>query len=239
MPLLFAPDLIIAQAAPAHGGWLTNTLLQLTRGGAEWVLWLLLIMLVGVLVVFFERLRFLQKVRVDAHQMRAELTTHIRENRIGELLQKWDNNDAMEARVLRYGLQDADRGPEAVLQLCAGAIGTERLRYEKRLSYLATVGSNAPFVGLFGTVMGVILAFDQLQGGGSSGAGPNMAIMGVIAEALIATGVGLLVAIPAIVFYNILKLRVTSIITQTRLLAQTAAAFLRSASGGESTDDTP
>lgn len=217
---------LLAQTEEFQSGWLTDNLLRLTRGGSEWVLWLLLFMLIGVIVVFFERLSFLQKVKVDDEALRAELTKRLRAGDVEGLLKAWENDTSMQARVLSYGLKDADRGPEAVLELCAGALGTERLRYEKRLSYLATVGSNAPFIGLFGTVMGVILAFDHLKDA-SSGAGPSTAVMGVIAEALIATGVGLLVAIPAIIFFNILKLRVTKTITQTKLLAQSAAAFLR------------
>ena len=169
---------------------------------------------------------FLRRVRVDADAMRMEMTKYLRAGDTAGLLEAWKDNDSMEARVLRYGLQDAHRGPDAVLELCAGAIGTERLRYEKRFSYLATVGSNAPFIGLFGTVIGVILAFDQLQDA-SGGGGPSTAVMGVIAEALIATGIGLLVAIPAIIFFNLLKQQVVKTVSQTKLLAQSAAAFLR------------
>lgn len=217
---------LFAQTSDTQAGWLTDNLLQLTRGGSEWVLWLLLIMLIGVLIVFFERLSFLRKVRVDHESMRAEMTRRLREGDVAGLLEAWKDDESMEARVLSYGLQDADRGSDAVLALCAGALGAERLRYEKRLSYLATVGSNAPFIGLLGTVMGVILAFDHLKDATGAG-GPSTAVMGVIAEALIATGVGLLVAIPAIIFFNILKLRVAKNITQTKLLAQSAAAYLR------------
>lgn len=217
---------LMAQADVQHGGWLTNQLLQIARGGSEWVLWLLVVMLVFVVIVFIERLIFLRKVRTDTEAMRAQMTEFLRKNDVAGLLQAWENDTSMEARVLRYGLREANRGPEAVLALCAGAIGTERLRYEKRFSYLATVGSNAPFIGLFGTVIGVILAFDQLQDA-SGGGGPSTAVMGVIAEALIATGVGLLVAIPAIIFFNLLKQRVVKTVSHTKLLAQSAVAFLR------------
>lgn len=229
MMILAGADGLFAQANVAPGGWLTENLLQIARGGSEWVLWLLLIMLVFVLIVFFERVRFLRRVRVDSEKMRAEMTRHLREDDVQGLLDAWEDNDSMEARVLRYGLQEANRGPEAVLELCAGAIGTERLRYERGFSYLATVGSNAPFIGLFGTVIGVILAFDQLQDA-SAGGGPSTAVMGVIAEALIVTGIGLLVAIPAIIFFNVLKQRVSKTVSQTKLLAQSAVAFLRKAS---------
>lgn len=217
---------LTAQADVQHGGWLTHQLLQIARGGSEWVLWLLIVMLLFVLIVFIERLVFLRRVRTDAETMRREMTEFLRNQDVQGLLDAWENNDSMEARVVRYGLREAARGPDAVLSLCAGAIGTERLRYEKRFSYLATVGSNAPFIGLFGTVIGVILAFDQLQDA-AGGGGPSTAVMGVIAEALIATGIGLLVAIPAIIFFNLLKQRVAKTVSHTKLLAQSAAALLR------------
>jgi biopolymer transport protein ExbB len=104
----------------------------------------------------------------------------------------------------------------------------ERIRYERGLALLATIGSNAPFIGLFGTVMGVIMAFDQLRGLGGQSADASSAVMGAIAEALIATGVGLLVAIPAIIFFNVLKASVKRRASSTQLLVETAAAMLRS-----------
>lgn len=221
--------LVVAEQQ-VHSGWLTGQLLELVRGGAEWVLWLLLFLLVGTIVVFIERLLYLKKLDVDADALRNEMSAKLRVGDVAGVLESLKDSESMEARVLSYSLKEANRGPDAVLELASGAIGTERLRYEKRLSFLATIGSNAPFIGLFGTVIGVILAFDQLQEGSSSG-GANTAIMGVIAEALIATGVGLLVAIPAIIFFNLLKLRVNRSVTQTRLLAQTAAAYLRNGQG--------
>jgi biopolymer transport protein ExbB len=133
--------------------------------------------------------------------------------------------------VIAYGLRDAERGPDAVAELCRGALGMERLRYERGLAVLATIGSNGPFIGLFGTVMGVIMAFDQLRtASAAADTGQSSAVMGAIAEALIATGVGLLVAIPAILFFNILKSRVKGHISTTNLLVDTMIAYLRSES---------
>jgi biopolymer transport protein ExbB/biopolymer transport protein TolQ len=70
---------------------------------------------------------------------------------------------------------------------------------KKGLSTLATIGATAPFVGLFGTVIGIINAFKGMATTGSGGIG---AVAGGIAEALITTALGLFVAIPAVWFYN-------------------------------------
>ena len=75
----------------------------------------------------------------------------------------------------------------------------EKPKLEKNLNFLATVGSNAPFVGLLGTVLGIMKAFSDLA---QSSGGGNDAVMAGIAHALVATAVGLFVAIPAVIGYN-------------------------------------
>lgn len=80
----------------------------------------------------------------------------------------------------------------------------ETLRLERRLSFLATVGSASPFVGLFGTVVGIINAFTGIGAAGSA----SLAVVAPgIAEALIATAIGLFAAIPATIFYNVFVAR--------------------------------
>ena len=78
-------------------------------------------------------------------------------------------------------------------------------KLERRISFLATTASIAPFVGLFGTVWGIIIAFDRIGQTGST----NLAVVAPgIADALIATAAGLVAAIPAVYFYNLLSQRV-------------------------------
>ena len=91
----------------------------------------------------------------------------------------------------------------------AGASAVQRMRLERRLGFLGTLGSNAPFVGLLGTVIGIVQAFDQLQlAGTANGSGGAMGgVMGAIAEALVATAIGLVVAIPAVAAFNAEALR--------------------------------
>ena len=91
------------------------------------------------------------------------------------------------------------KGPDAVEELLAGALGAERARFETRLSFLATLASNAPYVGLFGTVVGIINAFRSIAATGSGG---MSVVSGGIAEALVSTALGIFVAIPAVVAFN-------------------------------------
>src|SRR5207237_520616 len=106
---------------------------------------------------------------------------------------------SMEAAVARACLERASDGVGAVEERRDAAVEQERMRYEKRLAFLGTLGANAPFVGLFGTVLGIIRSFHDLAGGSMQN---TQAVMAGIAEALVATGFGLIVALPAVATYN-------------------------------------
>jgi biopolymer transport protein ExbB len=104
-------------------------------------------------------------------------------------------------------------------------ITLRRMRLEKGLTLLATVGSNAPFIGLFGTVLGIIQAFGEL----SSQSGGTASVMGAISEALIATAVGLLVAIPAVIAFNGFQKKVREILLPCEILRDEVVAALEAA----------
>jgi biopolymer transport protein ExbB len=74
-----------------------------------------------------------------------------------------------------------------------------KLRMEKRLAFLGTLGSNAPFIGLLGTVIGIIRAVHSLN---DSAGKVTAGLMSEVGEALVATAIGILVALPAIAFFN-------------------------------------
>ena len=106
-------------------------------------------------------------------------------------------------RIARYRGKGEDGFDASSLRAVNKAINwagsQEALRLENRLSFLATVGSATPFVGLFGTVIGIINAFEEI---GQAGTASLAVVAPGIAEALIATAVGLFAAIPATIFYN-------------------------------------
>lgn len=214
--------------ASQETGWLTGVLLDSVRGGAEWVLWLLVVLSVMSVAVMVERTRFYFRHTVDPHALRTKMILWLDEHDSDSAVTALANGrQSMESNVLAYGFQHIERGPRAVEELMAGALARERARYERSLSFLGTLGNNAPFIGLFGTVLGVINAFDGLRGlDVSDSAAAGSAVMGPIAEALIATGAGLLVAIPAVVAFNIFRGRVKKAASNTELLARTMVAYL-------------
>ena len=105
----------------------------------------------------------------------------------------------MEVAVARACLEHVEDGPAAMEEHLEATLERERLRYERGLAFLGTLGNNAPFVGLFGTVLGIIRAVHDLA---ESGAAGSQAVMAGIGESLVATGIGLLVALPAVASYN-------------------------------------
>src|SRR5438309_11576754 len=109
----------------------------------------------------------------------------------------------MEATLVRDALAALEQGTESVEEVLEMTKASERPRYERFLSFLGTVGSNAPFVGLFGTVLGIIKAFHDLGQVAVKGAAIQQTVMRGISEALVATAVGLAVALPAVAAYNV------------------------------------
>jgi len=129
----------------------------------------------------------------------------------------------------RLGLRSRGLSPEALEQVLTASESAEQRALEKGLGQLGTIGSNAPFIGLFGTVCGILDAFAAL---GRDGAGPQ-SVMTAIAEALIATAVGLAVAIPAIWVYNVLQGRALELVARAReLRTLMVAASLEAAARG-------
>jgi biopolymer transport protein ExbB len=185
---------------------LSERLLAFTLLGSEWVLWLLVILSVFSVTIMVERALTLSAALGGFDDLTQRLLT---------LLGKGDWKGARdlvgapkspEARVGLVGLEELPRGRNAALEAMASAKARERLRLERNLGILGTLGSNAPFIGLFGTVLGIIKAFADLAK--SQGGGNAAVVMSGISEALVATAVGLLVAIPAVVAYNALQGRV-------------------------------
>jgi len=129
------------------------------------------------------------------------------------------------AQVVHYGLLHASRSRKDLEELMLTKLKEERLKLERFLGVLGTLGNISPFIGLFGTVVGIIKAFRDLAASGTGG--PSVVARG-IAEALVATAAGLLVAIPASILYNYFmrRLKVITVdmeISSARLLVMLGA----------------
>jgi len=206
--------------------------------GAGWVLWLLAGLSVSSLVLAFERWMYLRRRGGDLEALARGLDEHLQSSDFAGARKLLEASPAVAARVADAGLRLADRGAEAAEKAMQSASALERGRLERWLAFLATVGNNAPFVGLFGTVVGVIHAFEELghaaPGHGASAAGQvaSQAVMASIAEALVATAVGILVALPAVAAYNYLQRQVATLLSGAEVLTNLVLAYIADGSRG-------
>jgi len=208
----------------ADVGWLTGKLLRITLSSAEWVLWLLVALSVASLAVMLERAVFFRTRRL---QRAEEISQRLSRGDLEGLRPLLDGQQALEARVLQQGLAMLPQGPAMVEEVMAATMASERPRYERFLSFLGTLGSNAPFVGLFGTVLGIIKAFNDLGAVAIRGSAIQQTVMTGISEALVATAVGLAVAIPAVVAYNLFTRSLKNRVSRAQALAHALLAAAR------------
>jgi len=197
------------------------------RAGSHWVLYLLLGLSVAAIAVMLERLWFFWSERRPTGVLDAALAA-LRDRGAVSALGKLAGARSMEAAVARACLTSAADGVAAAEERKAAAVERERARYEQRLAFLGTLGNNAPFVGLFGTVLGIIRAFHDLAGSALQG---TQAVMAGIAEALVATGIGLVVALPAVAMYNTLMRHVETVASRSEVLAHEILALLKGRAG--------
>ncbi|MBI5203154.1 MAG: MotA/TolQ/ExbB proton channel family protein [Elusimicrobia bacterium] len=173
----------------------------------------------------FERFMYIRKADVDGNELLGRVRKMLEGGKVDEAQGFLAKHPAALARVIHYGLAHRNLKRDDLEELLGTARLEERLKLERYLGILGTMGNSAPFIGLFGTVVGIIKAFRDLALAGTGG--PTVVAKG-IAEALVATAGGLLVAIPAAVLYNYFQRRVKTMSTEmevysTRLLVMMGA----------------
>src|SRR5687768_17257220 len=134
----------------------------LVQSGASWVLWLLFALSAGSIAIAIERWLFFRSKDDDVRALAAELDAHLSSGSTAAALEALRPLRSVGAAVARAGLRLAPRGAAAAEKGMQSATSAERKALEARLAFLGTLGNNAPFIGLFGTVIGIILAFEQL-----------------------------------------------------------------------------
>lgn len=204
----------------------------MTNFGAEWVMWLMLGLSVISVAIMLERGWFYWSLRDDIAQMASDLRGLLKNGDLAGAEKKLSESPSAEAAVVVAGLMEAKHGARSAEEAMQGATALQRLKLEKRLAYLGTLGNNAPFIGLFGTVIGVVQAFEKLGQQAmvttteSASAGAPQEVMAAIAEALVATAVGIAVAIPAVAMFNIFNRQARAILANTDALSRVLLAHL-------------
>ncbi len=182
-----------------------------------------------VLGVAIERLIALWNVSDAARALGESVGKHLLRGDVAAARTTAERSDALAADIFLAGFERVDRNRGAGVET---AVDRERaqvtLKLKKNLWILGTIGATAPFVGLFGTVAGIMKSFRDLgldvQAGGTGG---TAAVMTGISEALIATAAGILVAVEAVVIYNYFQARLARVAVELKLLAEEFVELLR------------
>ena len=205
---------------------LSNIFLGISLVGAEWVLYLLIILSVFSVTLMFERakfyrdaskglLEFREGVRAAASTGKWDEALRSAQFRANQQMNKApDLESAMTAALLSSKAQ-GKLSPDVLTEIASDGVIRARIQWDKNLSALATIGSNAPFIGLFGTVLGIIKAFHDLSQQAANGV---QGVTAGVSEALVATAVGILVAIPAVVAYNLFQRRTKAALAEAEAL---------------------
>ena len=189
---------------------LTPYFLDFALLGASWVLILLVVLSVVSVGVMIERALWFSGRDADTDRFTRELRGALERDEIEHLDKKYRSSNSIPIQVALRGLDEREKGPDAAAEAMFGEKAKWRRTAEKNLVILGTLGNNVPFIGLFGTVLGVIKAFDDLK---SKTADSESLVMAGIAEALVATAIGLLVAVPAVIAYNYFSRRLRVVMT--------------------------
>ena len=198
--------------------------MHLALVGDSWVIGLLILASVASIGVMVERAVVFARNKGDLASLMDGLAASLEKRDVPAAVALAENSPRVEARVALAGLKSFPKGAAAVEEVMVSHWLREKLVLERYLIILGTLGNNAPFVGLFGTVLGVIKAFNDLGATGQSGVS---VVMAGISSALIATAFGILVAIPAVVANNFFLTRLGEIQTNTDSLSRILLAYLK------------
>jgi len=212
-------------------------LLKIALLGSSWVMYLLLALSVASIGAMVERWLYFRKRGTDGDELGDELCKLLEQGEEAKAQALLRSSPTVEAEVLRASLRWAKGGPATLESAIDGEMIKRRRELERGMTLLGTLGNNAPFVGLLGTVIGVIVAFADLAEGQNKVQMDK--VMGGIAEALIATGVGLFVAIPAVVAYNVFQKRIGDIEDNVSSISKRLCAFVSLPKDSSGSSDAP
>ncbi|MFK7872835.1 MAG: MotA/TolQ/ExbB proton channel family protein [Oligoflexales bacterium] len=191
--------------------------------GTEWILWLLLFLSVLSVAITFERIWYFWNQRVDFEEMKKELLGYLEKKDFEAATNFCKNSHIFEAQVALQGLEQREQTALVREGVMDGRAVQGRQEFDKGLMVLGTLGNNAPFIGLFGTVIGIIAAFNDLAANPEGG--PSVVMAG-ISEALVATAIGLMVAIPAVIAFNIFNKMIKRRMANAAVISKQVAVWL-------------
>jgi biopolymer transport protein TolQ len=204
---------------------LTEKIISVAQYLDQVVLWILVILSVLSVGMILERLFSLNKISAESAKVRSRIRMALQANSVDDFELIARDTGSLEGRAASYALRHIkESGIKGLEEVFNTYSLTERPDTERFLSFLATIGSNAPYIGLFGTVLGIMKAFNDLAQAPDAG---QQTVMAGIALALIATAAGLFVAIPAVIFYNYFNKKVKTIFQSLEAVKELGLAYAK------------
>jgi biopolymer transport protein ExbB len=189
---------------------LAERFLAIAQVGDQFILWLLVLLSVISIAVILERFFVLRTIARESRKIREKIKIALGTQNYEVIEDLGKDLTTLEGRAMSYGLKHVkESGSKGLEELFNSLVLIEKVELDKRLGFMATLGSNAPYIGLLGTVMGIMKAFHDLSVSNEAG---QQTVMAGISYALVATAAGLTVAIPAVLAYNYFSKQTKSII---------------------------
>lgn len=194
------------------------------------VLYLLLLLSVMSIGLILERWITLRRIASNSSQLRTQVKALLESHNLDEVENLSRSRETLEGRALATGLRHIkSHGAQGLEEVFNTFALSERPELERSLNFLATLGSNAPYIGLFGTVLGIMKAFNDLAHNQEAG---QQTVMAGISLALVATAAGLFVAIPAVISYNYFQRQVRSTLQSLESVKELCLAYAKNKGKG-------
>lgn len=203
-----------------------EALLKMADAGAQGILYLMALVSIISVSIMIERYFSLRKISSSSNQIARDFRMVLATQDFEKIEDLSKSANSLEGKSLEYGLSFVKKhGLEGLDELFNSFKMTERTALEKNLSILGTIASNAPYVGLLGTVMGIMKAFNDLANAPGQG---NEVVMAGIGHALVSTAIGLAVAIPAVIGFNLFQKKVSLVLNNIDVARDLCLAFTKS-----------
>ncbi len=189
------------------------------------VLWILLLLSIISIALILQKYMTLKNHAQNSERIRQRIKLALQSNSIDDFEEIAKDPVSLEGRFAQQALRHTkESGSKGLEELFNTMVLTEKPELEKSLSFLATIGSNSPYIGLFGTVLGIMKAFNDLATSAEAG---QQTVMAGISSALVATAAGLFVAIPAVVAYNYFSRQVKSVILSLESIKELSLTYAK------------
>lgn len=192
------------------------TIWQMLKSGGLTIYVLLSCSILSLAIIIERYIYYRKRSKIRRADFMLKISRELEKDDIAQALETCKNTDAPFSSVVHSGLNLHGHNEVLISNMMEREITVETAKLEKYTSVVGTIGSTAVYIGLFGTVLGIIRAFHDISASGSGGI--SVVISG-ISEALASTAMGLCVAVPAVIAYNYFIKKIDHFVSDMELSA--------------------